>query len=63
MTVPRNMYGDFTYESCMPEFSKIKMMKNNDGSGRRYWISIPTTEKLEEIGMMAWSESLVFSKQ
>ncbi len=62
MIVPGNVYGDFTYESCMPEFGKTKMMKNNDDTGRIYCVSVSTAEKLEERGWGTLNHNYFFVK-
>lgn len=48
--IPANVYAEFTYDSCMPEYGKTKMIKNNSDGSRIYCVSIETAKILEQRG-------------
>ena len=58
--VPVSADGAFTYESCMPENDKTKMMKNNNDSERIYCVSLETAEKLEDRGWGTFDHKYFF---
>ena len=62
MIIPSSADGAFTYESCMPENGKTKMMKNNDESRRIYCVTLETAEKLKERGWGTFDHEYFFAK-
>ena len=60
MIIPSSADGAFTYESCMPQNAKTKMMKNSDDTGRIYCVTLETAEKLKERGWGTANEKYYF---